>query len=38
MIQVVLGQEQVLEQVPTETELDASSVGNMIILLRSVQM
>ena len=38
MTEVVLGQDQVPEQVPIETELDASSVGNMMILLRNVQM
>ena len=38
MIEVALGKDQVLEQVLIETELDASSVGNMIILLRIVQM
>ena len=31
MTEVVLGQDLVYEQVPIETELDASSVGNMII-------
>ena len=38
MTEVVLGQDQVTEQVPIETELDASGVGNMIILLRIVQL
>ena len=31
MIEVALGQDQVQEQVPIETEKDASSEGNMII-------
>ena len=38
MIDVALGKVQVQEQVPIMTELDASSVGNMIILLRIVQI
>ena len=38
MIEVALGQDQVLEQVPIETELDVSSVRNTIILLRIFQM
>ena len=37
MIEGALDQDLVLEQVPIETELDASSVGYMIILLRIVQ-
>ena len=37
-IEVALGQDQFQEQVPIETELDALSVGNMIILQRIVQM
>ena len=37
MIEELLNQDQVQEQVPIGTELDASSVGNMIILLRIVQ-
>ena len=35
-IEVVLGEDQVLKQVPIETELDFSSVRNMIILVRIV--
>ena len=38
MIEVALGQDQVLVQVLTETELDVSSIGNMIIFLRIFQM
>ena len=37
-IEVVVGLDQVLEPVLTETELDALSVGNMIILLKTVQI
>ena len=36
MIEVAVGQDQVLEQVPIEIELDASSVGNMITLPKIV--
>ena len=35
---VIIGQDQVQEPVLTETELDALSVGNMIILLKPVQI
>ena len=35
---VAVGQDQVQEPVLTETELDASSVGNMIILIKTVQL
>ena len=35
---VVVGQDQVQEPVLIEAELDATSVGNMIILLRTVQL
>ena len=38
MTEVTLGQDQFPEQVPIETELDASGIGNMTILLRIVQM
>ena len=38
MIEVVVDQNQVQELVLIEMELDASSVGNMIILLRIVQI
>ena len=34
MIEVVLGQDQVQEQVSIETELDTLNVGNTTILLR----
>ena len=38
MIEVVVGEDQVQEPVPIEIELDAINVGNMIILLRTVQL
>ena len=38
MIEVVVGLDQVQEPVPTETELDAVGVENMIILPRTVQI
>ena len=38
MIEVVVGQDQVQEPVVIETELDALSEGNMIILLKTVQI
>ena len=38
MIQVVLGQDQVQEEVLKDTELDDSTVGNVIILLRNIKM
>ena len=38
MIEAVVDQDQVLEQVPIEIELDVSSVGNTIILLKIVQI
>ena len=38
MIEGVVGVDQVQEPVPIEIELDAINVGNMIILLRTVQL
>ena len=38
MIEVMVGLDQVQELVPIEIELDAINVGNIIILLRTVQL
>ena len=38
MIKAVVGLDQVQELAPIEIELDAISIGNMIILLRTVQL
>ena len=38
MIEVIVGQDQVKKPVLIETELHALSVGNMIILLKTVQI
>ena len=37
MTEAILGKDHVQEEVPIETKLDISSVGNMIILLRIVE-
>ena len=37
-IEALVGLDQVQEPVPIEIELDAINVGNMIILLRTVQI
>ena len=38
MIEAVVGQDHILEQIPIGIELDVSSIGSMIILLKIVQI